>query len=111
MPNVKDSPVVLIGQVIAVDDVVDFESKNVLGVKVTILSGDGLAIVKQKNEQRFGDSLAVPGDEVAWYVRQSPYSVDGNSGMSVAFVRTVTLGDIDRIHTIVSSKTTVPASK
>jgi hypothetical protein len=97
MPLVKDAPLILSGQIIALDLTSDYETKAPTGAKVTILAGDGMTVVKLKLDALQAQK-PIAGDAVVWYVRPVPYAMEGNSGMSVGFVRNVDMGDLDALH-------------
>jgi hypothetical protein len=109
MPNVADAPVALVGQVMTVQAVRDYETKLISGQKVLIMVANdgevGFAEVKFTTEElvQYDIQLAVL-TTVAWWVRSAPWKMDGgNSGMSTRFVRTVNGGDIDRFASLLQN--------
>ena len=111
MPQVKDAAVILSGSIIALEFIKDFETKAQSGAKVTVLYSDGLAIVKLTND-RLAEVSPVPGQQIAWFVRQSPWDIDGKSGMSVQYVRPVDFGDLDALNSVLTaSGSKVPAKQ
>jgi hypothetical protein len=103
MPNMRDANVILGGQVIDVQDDVNRETGQFRGIKVSVLVAEdgevGLAVVKVKTLS--DTSLPIPrpavGQSFAGVVRNAPWDVGGNSGMTTIFVRPVSTDDVDRI--------------
>jgi len=114
MPNLKDAPVLVVGIVVTTDPIYkrDSEPKQLEGHKVTLMSGDGFAVVKVTNEDiaRAGILIPEPQQQVAWFIRNTPYSVDNNSGMSTRFVRVVNPQDAEIVAHVVGIAP-VPAGK
>jgi hypothetical protein len=102
MPQVKDSAAVLVGSVAIVEPLSNYETGAPEGAKVTVVGEGGMSVVKFKQDAFMG-FLPIVGSRVAWFVRSAPYSVDSNTGMSVAFVRVANAGDLDLIATIVNA--------
>jgi hypothetical protein len=102
LPNIKDAPLILSGQVLMFDTLTDFETKAPTGAKVTVLTNDGVTVVKVRQEH-LAALAPIVGTQVVWYVRPTPYSIDGNSGMSVGFVRVVDYGDVDQLGSLVQA--------
>lgn len=110
MPNLKDAPVLLGGQVIDTSLSTNRATGEVTGRKVTVMApeagGPGFAVVNVK-----GDDLHTvdpqPGQSVLWMVRAAPYDIsDGdrrNVGMSVRYLRTANEGDLDLLASYVST--------
>lgn len=101
MPQVKDAPVILAGQVISNTIKTDRASGEFKGRKVTVMvpgvDEPGFAIVNFSAEEAAVYNPA-DYDRVAWYVRSAPYSVEGNNGMSTRFIRAVSEDDLDKLH-------------
>lgn len=101
MPNVQDAPVILSGTVIALEVVTKFHN-NVRGtdpdgLKVTIIAGDGIAIVKVSQDAVVKLAPAL-GNKVVWLVRNVPWAMETGSGMVTKFVRPVTFADLDLVN-------------
>lgn len=104
MPNMRDANVILGGQVIDVQDDVNLETGEFRGVKVTVLVAEGgevgIAIVKIRTDRQ---TKQIPvqrpqvGQRFTGIVRNAPWDVNGNSGMTTIFVRSVSADDIDRL--------------
>lgn len=96
MPSIKDAPVILTGSVMFYELTRNYETKEPTGAKVTIVSPDGAAVVKLSVEE--SQTLRpVTGQPVVWWVRNAPWTVESNSGMSTKFVRVVNVGDLDQL--------------
>lgn len=110
MPQMPDASVIVAGQVLNVQRVTN-RNKNDRdeGFKVSILNADesgavGLAIVKVRRAFENGEAVGpTPISEpammsnVAYVVRNAPYEVEGNSGMTTAFVRLLSPNDLDKL--------------
>ncbi len=86
MANVKDAEVLLCGTVLSIEETTDRETQKFTGRKITIVTEEGgVSVVKLAPEDR----VTVPArkSEVAWMIRNVPYKVGDNSGMSSRFVR------------------------
>lgn len=102
MPNMPDAPVILSGVVFGLQLTSDFETKAPTGGKVSVLAGDGLAIVKFSPEQ-LAAVKPIAGSAVVWTVRYVPYSVGDNSGVTTRFVAATDLGDLDRLQSLLTN--------
>lgn len=108
MPQMPDAAVIVSGQVMNVIPIIGRDGEDTgknLGFTTHVIAPDetgvvGLSVVKVKRDRK---TNVVPIDEpglmqnVAWVVKSAPYSVEGNSGMSTAFVREVNANDVDKI--------------
>lgn len=111
MPQLKDAPVIVSGQVIDNATLTDRQSGDYVGRKVTLMVVDphgdpGFAVVKFSDEE---GRVHNPNhfDQVNWVVRSAPYDIkDGPSGMSTRFIREVNAGDVDRLLSAVSAPAT-----
>lgn len=117
MPQLKDAPVLVVGQVIDNTIITKRGTGEFEGRKVTVMvAGDGdpgFAVIKLgvEDAQVFNPNHF---DSVAWWVRSAPYDIsDGNSrntGMSTRFIRPANSGDLDGIHNVLNAAK-VPAAK
>lgn len=101
MPQLKDAPVLVIGQVIDTTVTTERGTGVVTGRKVTVMvAGDGdpgFAVVKLSVED---SQVYNPAhfETVTWWVRSAPYDIkDGPSGMSTRFLRECNGSDLDRL--------------
>jgi hypothetical protein len=117
MPELPDAPVVLNGNIFGIEFTNQFnEDRNAPRVpdgfaKVSVISGAGVAVVKIKTEdlQRLGVTL---GNTVVWFVKNSPWKMDsGRNGMSSAFIRPVSIQDLEDLHHAIDASAPVPAGK
>lgn len=110
MPEI---PATIVGKVLYVKDIKEYENNvptgRVLGAKVGLLGTDGATEVKLE-PQHLSLTAPIPEDVVAWVVRFSAYSVDGNTGNSVTFLALADLSHVDALHNVVSGAS-VTASK
>lgn len=105
MPNLKDAPVIVAGQIIDVAAYNKRDTQEREGLRVTIMAGDGFAVVKCPDAELLPLGIfPKPFESVAWVIRNSPYSVDNNSGMSTRFVRVANDADLDLIHSLTAGK-------
>ena len=96
MAKVKDAETILVGSVVVVEALRDFETKKPDGTaKVTVVTRDaGFAVVKLKA----GDVETIKptvGAQVAWCIRAGHWDRRDSSVMSCVFVRPVTADDLD----------------
>lgn len=112
MPNLKDSPVLVLGQILDLSPIMNRDTQKREGTKVMIMAGDGFAVVKLTIEdQATHNVVAELGRRVAWFIRNTPYSVEGNSGMSTRFVRLPNEDDLDMFVSTAGDLVGAPASK
>lgn len=101
MPKVADAAVLAVGTVVDLQQSVDFDSKEVDGLRVLIGTGDGFASVKLKTEVA-NELKPVSGQAVAWYLR---YGATGGGDRGAAsystFVRVMNPSDLDRLAGVV----------
>jgi hypothetical protein len=107
--QISEAPVILSGTVFQLVPVVNFETKAADGCKVRILSGDGGVEVKLKQDQMH--QLPAVGETIAWMVRYAPYSIDGNAGNTIRYVRAVDFGDLDALHTQIAGSDSKATAK
>lgn len=84
MVNVTDAELIIAGTVIGSKDLTNRETGEYQGRKVTIITGDGIGVVKVDPTARV---QVVQGGFVLWVIRNAAYAIDGNSGMSSRFLR------------------------
>lgn len=100
MPYTKDAPVIIAGRIISVDPLTDRETKAVLGARVLVMAGNGVATVRFDLYQ-LADVAPVAGTRVAWLIRNSTRVFVGTSGAATIFVRVADLGDVDLMQSII----------
>lgn len=106
MPLAPDAQVFLTGTVIASTESFVYADKvktsEIDSHKVTVVGADGIAIVKMTPAE-YNSLALVNGQQIAWAVRQSPYAVGDNSGMSCKFVRLLHRGDLETLAGVIEA--------
>lgn len=108
MPTLREGSVLVIGQVIDIENLNNFDTKAYEGKKVLISTGDGFVAVKLNAEQV--DAVRPEHfKHYAWNVRFGAWSRDGGSAnVTGRYSAPVTEDQIDRIVSAFGS--TVPAT-
>ncbi len=102
MANVKDAEVLIVGTALSVEEVTARDTGEYRGRKITLLTDEGgIAIVKITPQDRV--DIPQRGQLVAWMIRNTPWEVEGNSGMSTRFVRAFSKVDEDAIARALAS--------
>lgn len=102
MANVKDAEVLIVGTALSVEEVTNRQTGEYQGRKVTLLTDEGgVSIVKVTPNDRV--DIPQRGQLVAWMIRNAPYDIEGNTGMSTRFVRAFSKVDEDAIARALAS--------
>jgi len=111
MPKLKDAAMLVAGQVIDVETLTNRDTNVPEGARVTLLTGDGFALIKVRQADYRPDLFHVTGS-YALMVRPLGWGDNNNGGgMSVSFIRYAEPGDLDLVHSVASNMPTAKAAK
>lgn len=99
MVQARDAAVAVAGQIIDIEKLKHFDTKLYDGLKVTVATGDGIAVAKLSPDDA---ELAQPVafSNVAWLVRYGAYSNrerGTDAQVTCRFVDILSAGELDRI--------------
>jgi len=110
MPNLKETSVIVAGQVIDIEATTDYESKEVDGgAKITVATGEGFALVKLNAKDMREAEPKVFGT-VIWYVQYGAWIRNNNAQNTTKFVRVANPGDLDKLLSLVKNAGRQPAA-
>lgn len=103
MPVLKEAAVLVAGQVMDIENLKNFQTKEYDGKRVVVATTDGFASVKLSVDEAAANPVE-HFSSVAWLVRYGAWAKgEGNAQTTCRFVAPVNENDLDRYASLASS--------